>query len=207
MSDKTVAPGMQGDMGVRNTNRWSTRQLVTMAVLTAIGVLISFIDFPIIPGVDFLKYDPSSIAMLVGTFTYGPLAGAVIGILIALLHWSTSGIWGVVMNIVAMLAMGIPAGLVYKRNKTRKGAAIALAVGSICMIVISILMNLIVTPIYMGVPRPAVIALILPVLLPFNVIKSLINSVITFLVYKSVSRVVKEPAKAAAGQASVYRSK
>ena len=115
---KEVAP--------KNTNRWDTRQLVTMAVLIAIGTLISFIEIPIIPGVEFLKYDPSAVAMLVGTFIFGPFAGGVIGTLIALLHGSASGFWGVFMNIVAMLSMGVPAGLVYRRNKTRKGAAIAL---------------------------------------------------------------------------------
>ncbi|NTW28786.1 MAG: ECF transporter S component [Coriobacteriia bacterium] len=178
----------------KNTNRWDTRQLVTMAVLVAIGVLISFIDFPLIPGFDFLKYDPSSVAMLVGTFTFGPLAGAVIGTLIALLHWSTSGVWGVVMNILAMIAMGVPAGLVYKRNKTRKGAALGLVVGSVVMVVVSILANLVVTPIYTGMPVAVVAGLIVPALLPFNVAKVLINSVITFLVYKSISKIVK-PAK------------
>ncbi|MGV8083332.1 MAG: ECF transporter S component [Coriobacteriia bacterium] len=183
---------------VRNTNRWSTRQLVTMAVLTAIGVLISFIDVPIIPGFDFLKYDPSSIAMLVGTFTYGPLAGAIIGVLIAVLHWSTSGVWGVFMNVIAMLAMGIPAGLIYKRNKTRKGAAIALGVASVVMVVVNILANLVVTPIYTGWPVAAVIGIIIPALLPFNIAKALINSVVTFLVYKSVSRVVKPTKDASA---------
>lgn len=177
-----------------------------MAVLTAIGVLISFIDVPIIPGFDFLKYDPSSIAMLVGTFTYGPLAGAVIGVLIAVLHWSTSGIWGVVMNIIAMLAMGIPAGLIYKRNKSRKGAVIALSVASVVMVVVNILANLVVTPIYTGWPAAAVMGIIVPALLPFNLIKAVINSVVTLLVYKSVSRVVK-PSKETPANLSTEASK
>lgn len=179
-----------------NTNQWETRQMVTMAILVALGTLISFIDIPIIPGVDWLKYDPSSVAMLVGTFVYGPLAGAVIGALIALIHWSSAGVWGVVMNIVAMLAMGIPAGLIYRRRKTRGNAVLALAVASVVMVVVNLLANLVVTPIYTGMPVAAVAGLILPVLLPFNVIKAVLNSVITLLVYKSVSRMVKPERKA-----------
>jgi riboflavin transporter FmnP len=174
-----------------NTNRWETRQLVTMAILVALGVLISFIDVPLIPGVDWLKYDPSSVAMLVGTFIYGPWAGAVIGGLIALIHWSSAGIWGVVMNIVAMLAMGVPAGLIYRRRKTRGGAVVALAVASVVMVAVNLLANLVVTPIYTGMPVSAVMALILPVLLPFNVVKAVLNSVITLMIFKSISRVIK----------------
>ena len=178
-----------------NTNRWETRQMVTMAILVALGTLISFIDIPIIPGVDFLKYDPSSVAMLVGTFVYGPLAGAVIGTLIALLHWSSAGVWGVVMNIIAMLAMGVPAGLIYRRHKTRRSAVVALAVASVVMVIVNLLANLVVTPIYTGMPVAAVAGLILPVLLPFNAIKAVLNSVITLLVYKSVSRMIKPERK------------
>jgi len=181
-----------------NTNRWETRQMVTMAILVALGVLISFIDIPLIPGVDWLKYDPSSVAMLVGTFVYGPLAGAVIGTLIALVHWSSAGIWGVVMNIIAMLAMGVPAGLIYRRNKTFRTAVIALVAASVVMVVVNLLANLVVTPVYTGMPVQAVMGLILPVLLPFNVIKAVLNSVITLLVYKSISRVIKPERKQSA---------
>jgi len=178
-----------------NTNRWDTRQMVTMAILVALGTLISFIDIPIIPGVEWLKYDPSSVAMLIGAFVYGPVAGAVIGTLIALIHWSSAGIWGVVMNIIAMVAMGVPAGLIYRHRKTRAGAVIALAVGSVVMVTVNLLANLVVTPIYTGMPVSAVVALILPVLLPFNIIKAVLNSVITLVVYKTVSRMIKPERK------------
>lgn len=176
---------------VRHTSKWRTRQLTTMAVLVAVGFIISWIDIPIIPGVDFLKYDPSSVAMLIGAFLYGPLAGAVIGTLIALLHGSTAGIWGVLMNVIAMVAMAVPAGFIYRRRKTRRNALVALAVASVVMVVVNLLANLVVTPIYTGMPVSAVIGLILPALLPFNVFKAVLNSVITLLLYKSVSRIAK----------------
>ncbi len=177
---------------VAHNSRWRTRQLTTMAVLVAVGTIISFIDIPIIPGVDFLKYDPSSVAMLIGAFLYGPLAGAVIGTLIALIHGSTAGVWGVVMNVIAMVAMGVPAGLIYQHRKTRKNAVVALVVASVVMIVVNLLANLVVTPIYTGMPVEAVVGLILPALLPFNALKAALNSVFTLLVYKSVSRIAKE---------------
>lgn len=188
---------MDEKKALRNTNRWSTKQLVTMAVLVAIGWLISWIELPLIPAAAFLKYDPSQVAMLFGTFVFGPAAGSVVGLLIALLHWSTDGIVGVGMNMAAMLAMGIPAGLIYTANRTRKGAAIGLLVGSVVQIVVLIVLNLIVDPIYYGMPYSAVVALVPTALLPFNAAKAAINSVLTFLVYKRVADAVR-PAKKAA---------
>lgn len=179
---------------LQNTNRWSTKQLVTMAVLVAIGWLISWIELPLIPAASFLKYDPSQVAMLVGSFTFGPLAGAVIGTLIAVLHWSTDGIVGVAMNVLAMLALGVPAGLIYKRDRTRKGAVIGLAVGSVAQILVMIAMNLLITPWFYGMPMSAVVALIPTAILPFNAAKVAINSVLAFLIYKSVENIVR-PAK------------
>jgi len=179
---------------LKNTNRWPTKQLVTMAVLVAIGWLISWVELPLIPAAAFLKYEPSQVAMLVGTFTFGPAAGVVVGLLIALLHWSTDGIVGVAMNMAAMLAMGVPAGLIYKANRTRKGAAIGLVVGSVVQIVVLIALNLLITPAYYGMPFSAVLALVPTAILPFNAAKCAINGVLTFLVYKSVANVVK-PAK------------
>ena len=66
-----------------NTNKWSTRQLVTMALMTAIGVLLSFIEFPLLPGVTWLKFDASNMPAMVAGFAYGPGGGVAVGILTA----------------------------------------------------------------------------------------------------------------------------
>ncbi len=99
------------------------------------------------------------------------------------------------MNIIAMVAMGVPAGIIYQHRKTRAGAVIALSVGSVVMVAVNLLANLVVTPIYTGMPVSAVVTLILPALLPFNVVKAVLNSVITFVVYKTVSRMIKPQRK------------
>ena len=60
-------------------NRWSTRQLVTMALLCAIAILLSFVEFPIFPAAPYLKYDASFVAVMVAGFAYGPASGVAVG--------------------------------------------------------------------------------------------------------------------------------
>ena len=62
-----------------NTNKWDTRQLVTMALMCAIAALLSFIQIPLIPGVTFLTYDPSLMPAMVCGFAFGPGAGIAVG--------------------------------------------------------------------------------------------------------------------------------
>ena len=73
-----VVPGRKG--------HWSTRQLVTMALFVAIGVILSFIEFPLIPGTDFLKYDASAVPAMIMAFAYGPASGCLVGVLTAGIH-------------------------------------------------------------------------------------------------------------------------
>ena len=75
--------------------------------------------------------------------------------------------------------------------KTKKGAAIALVVGVITMTLAMVLMNLILTPLFMGAPIEAVIAMLVPIIIPFNLLKYSINCLITFLLYKSISHILK----------------
>ena len=95
-----------------NTNKWSTRQLVTMALMTAIGVLLSFIEFPLLPGVTWLKFDASNMPAMVAGFAYGPGGGVAVGILTAILHGLLMADFsGAVMNIIVVLFYVLPAAL------------------------------------------------------------------------------------------------
>lgn len=167
--------------------RWSTRQLTTMALLMAVGLILSFVEFPLLPGTDFLKFDASSVAALLGGFSYGPGSGCVIGILVAWIHGLFNGnLAGALMNSVVVIAFVLPAAFAYRRNPSIATKIIGLFISSICMITVAILMNLLVTPTYMGAPLEAVIALISPVLLPFNILKALINAVLAFILERSL---------------------
>ncbi|MDO5708571.1 MAG: ECF transporter S component [Coriobacteriales bacterium] len=172
---------------------WSTKRIAVTALFCAVAAICTlFIEFPILPGVTFLKYDPSAIPALIAGFAFGPGTGAVVSILPYLVHLATeSGLYGTFMAIVATITLVVPASIVYQRNTTMRGAITGLVVGAVVCLVCCILANIVVTPLYMGAPRETVIGMIVPVLLPFNVLKIAINCTITALVYKPISKAIE----------------
>ena len=175
----------------QNTNRWSTKQLVTMALMCAIGILLSFVEFPIFPSASFLKLDVSFVPASVVGFAYGAGPGALVSIVCAVAHGAITGNWvGALMNIIMGCAFIIPAAIIYKRNRTFKSAIIGLVISTICLIVTAIVANLVIDPIFYGMPFDAVAALVVPAILPFNIIKGIVISILTALVYKSISNLI-----------------
>ena len=184
-----------------NTNRWDTRQLVTMALMCAIGVLLSFIEFPLLPGVTWLKYDASAMPAMVSGFAFGPAAGLAVGIVGAVIHGILMADFsGAVMNILVIMGFVWPAALIYAKRHTLKGAIAGLAVGVVAATVMAILGNLVITPMWLGVPLDAVVAMILPILTPFNLAKAGINAVLTLIVYKSISNLITPKKKQVKGR-------
>lgn len=174
-----------------NSNVWSTRQLVTMALMCAIGTLLSFIEFPLLPGVTWLKFDASNMPTMVAGFAYGPAGGVAVGIVTAIIHGLLmADFTGALMNILVVTCFVLPAALIYKKKRTYKFAIIGLVFSIIAGVIGSIIGNLLLTPSWLGVPFDAVVALIIPVLIPFNLLKGLLNSVITLIVYKSISNII-----------------
>ena len=183
------------NQNVQNTNRWSTKQLVTMALMCAISILLSFIEFPIMPAASFLKLDIALVPSAVVGFAYGAGPGVLVGIVSAVAHGAITGNWvGCLMNIIVTIAFIVPASAIYKRNRTFKGAVIALVVATICLVVGAIIANLIVDPLFYGMPFETVAGLVVPAILPFNIIKGGVISILTALVYKSISNLIT-PAK------------
>ena len=172
-----------------NLNKQSKASLLAkMGMMVAISiVLVTFIHFPIFPVVGFLEYDPADIPILIGTFAFGPLGGLVMTVVTSVIQGLTvsaqSGPYGIIMHIIATGTFVLVAGLIYRNHKSKKKAIIAL----IAMTAIMLPANLIITPIFMGLPRDAVVAL-LPFILAFNFVKAGINAVITFFLYKRISR-------------------
>ena len=176
------------------TSGWSTKRIATTALFCAVAAIATlFLEFPILPGVTFLKYDPSAIVALVAGFAFGPSTGALVSILPYLVHLATqSGVYGAFMAIVATISLVLPASIVYQRNTSFRGAIIGMAIGAVVCLATVTIANIIVTPLYMGAPRETVIGMIVPVLLPFNVLKIAINCVITALVYKPLSKALQD---------------
>ena len=188
-SESMTRPDNAHSTGVADSGRWSTKRIAMYALFVALSMAVSFVDFPIMPGVEWLKYDPSGIVSLVAGFAYGPAAAAIVSVLGFLPHLFTNP-WGTLMAVLVALALSVPAALIYRRNKTRKGAVIGIIVGAIVALVVAIVGNLIVTPFYAHMTTAQVVALIVPALLPFNVLKFTIHGVVTFLIYKPISNLL-----------------
>jgi riboflavin transporter FmnP len=173
----------------------SVKKLVTMAVLAALSiVLMLFIKFPIIPAAPYLIYEPADVPILIGTFLFGPLSGLLITVVVSAIQaFATpdgNGLVGFFMHVVATGAFVITAGLIYKKFHHMKGAIIALVAGTLAMAAVMIPVNLIIQPNFFNVPIDVVKSLLIPAIIPFNLIKAGLNSVLTFVVYKRISKIV-----------------
>lgn len=187
----TQASPSNPNLDFQNTNRWSTRQLVTMALLCAISALLQFIQIPILPAAPFLTYDASLMAAMVGGFAYGPASGIVIGVIATVIHALITGDWvGALMNIVACVTFILPAALLYKKVHTIKGAIIGLAISVACVVLGSAFSNLTIGVWFWYGSADYIMPLMLPAVLPFNFIKALLNSALTMLVYKAISNMI-----------------
>lgn len=176
---------------IKNTNRWDTRQLVTMGLMTALAALLSFVQFPIFPGADFLKYDPSLAASMVVGFAYGAGPGMVVALLAATIQGLIMGNWvGALMNYVAALCFILPASLIYKRFHTFKGAIGGLLVSIVVVVVGNCVSNLTLGVWFFYGSADAILPLMLPAVIPFNIMKAGLNSLLALAVYKTVSNLI-----------------
>ena len=168
-----------------------TIKLAKMALMVAITVICTFVHFPILPAAPFLEFEVSDIPILISGFVFGPVSGLVIGVvsilLRALIMSPPSGPYGLIMHIIAIGVFVLVAGAIYKKFKTRKWGLFALIIGGLCMTAIMIPANLLITPLFLGLPVDVVQAMILPILLPFNLLKMAINTAVVFLLYKRLS--------------------
>ena len=172
--------------------RENVRKLTVMAMLVAISViLVWLVHFPIFPTAAFLEYDPADIPILIGTFAYGPMAGLLLTITASAVQALTvsvhSGLYGFLMHVISTSLLAMTAGVIYNFKHTRRGAAVALICGTLAMGLGMLLANHFITPIFMGVSSAVVDNMLLPVILPFNLIKAGFNALVVFLIYKPVS--------------------
>lgn len=177
-------------------NSYATMQLVKLAMLSAISVvLVYFIHFPIFPVVPFLEYDPADISILIGTFAFSTVVGVILTIVTSVIQGVTvsagSGLYGILMHIIATSTLAAVAGSFYRKNKTKKQAVVGLVLGMLAMGVVMIGANLIITPLFMGVPR-AVVWTLMPFIVGFNLVKAGINGAITFFVYKRIAAFLRK---------------
>lgn len=169
------------------------KKLVILAMLAALSVvLVYLIRLPLIPMVPFLEYDPADVPVLIAALAYGPVAGVGLTLVVSVIQGLTvsasSGAYGIIMHILGTGSMVLAASLVYRAVHTKKGGVLGLLLGVLVRPAVMLPANHFITPAFTGWPVEQVDGLLLPGILPFNLITAAINCAITFLVYKTVSR-------------------
>ncbi|HNR65752.1 MAG TPA: ECF transporter S component [Atribacterota bacterium] len=169
----------------------TTRNIAYYSIFIALAVISGYlIHFPILPQAPFLLYDPGHVFLLIAAFKFGPQAGTIMTLVYALvfaLITGQGGPYGALMNFLSTSAFVIVSSWIYLKKHDRNGAIIGLFSGTIAMTGIMIPANLVITPLYLAVNRDIVWKLILPAIIPFNLLKGLISSVFALLVYKKIS--------------------
>ncbi|SFU79765.1 Riboflavin transporter FmnP [Clostridium sp. DSM 8431] len=166
---------------------------IKISVLGAIAFILMFIEVPVIPLFPWLKMDLSEVPVLMGAFAFGPLSGIVIEILKLVLHLlikgtSTGGI-GELANFLVGAAFILPASIIYNKHRSKKTAIIGMIVGALVMEAVGIISNVyLLLPAYgMQMDSTYLMKYVTIGLLPFNGIKAVVVSIITFILYRRVS--------------------
>lgn len=167
------------------------RALAAVGVFTALAyiccVLFHF-------KVSFLSFDLKDAVMTIGAMFFGPAYGFTMSLLVSTIELATisgTGIYGYIMNILSSMVFVCVGSFIYTRRRSMTGALIGMILAVISMTAVMIGANLVITPFYMNVTVEEVKALILPLLLPFNLTKAIFNAALVFLLYKPVSTALK----------------
>ena len=199
---------------------FNTRKLAMIGMFSAIAMILHVLDFPIFFAPGFYKMDFSELPILVGSFAFGPVAGVMmefVKILLKLCIKGTSTAFiGALANFVVRCSLIIPASAVYSFKKTKKSAIIACIVGTLVMTVFGTAFNAVyLLPAFSkfyGMPLDAILAMgaevnplakegsivsfVVACVAPMNLIKGTLVSVVTLLIYKPLSPIIKTGHKA-----------
>lgn len=189
------------------------RNMVQIGMLAAVAAVLMLFEFPLWFAPSFYQLDFSEVAVLIGAFSMGPAAGVVIEALKILLNFLingtiTAGV-GELANFIIGCGLIVPAALIYKRHKTKKNAMLGMAVGTVAMTVVGSLINyFVLLPVYsaaLPLPMDALIGMgtkinpaidglwtfVLFAVAPFNLLKGVLVSLLTLLLYKHISPLLK----------------
>ena len=175
------------------TKNLNTHRFIKLSLLSAIAVILMYMDFLVIPIFPWLKIDLSDVPALMGAFAFGPLAGITIelmkNLLILIVKGTGTAFVGEIANFLVGIALVWPAAMLYKKNKTKKTAIIGMILGTISIEIIGVLANVyLLLPAYgMAMSKAELINYVMVGLLPFNGIKAVLVCGITYVLYKKVS--------------------
>jgi len=167
--------------------------MTKVGVLSAIAIILYYLEFPILPAFPWLMIDFSEVPVLLGGFALGPIAGVLIELIKNLLHFAFKGATGGVGELANFLlgaAFIVPAAIIYYRKKCIKFAVIGMLVGIAFACIMSVILN-----IYLFIPLyfPAledVWGYVLAGAIPVTAIKFLVNSIIVYVLYPRISKLL-----------------
>ena len=194
----------------KNNFRGYVRPIAVVAIMSALSIVLMMLEFsiPIVP--NFLKFDISDFPAVLTSFAISPIAGVAVCLLKNVLHlfYTTTGGVGELANFLISASLVLPAGLIYGKIRTRKGAMLGSAVGALLSAIVCVPVNFFITyPVYaeLLVPMDVIMGLyqkILPTVesleeallifnMPFTFVKGTVCILLTFLVYKPLSPILK----------------
>lgn len=169
------------------TKKVDVKKISVLAMLTALSYAVMLVIH--VP-VSFLTFDPKDVVITIGGMLYGPLSALIMSTVVALLEMvtvSTTGFIGFFMNILSSAAFCCTAAFFYKKRRTLGSAYLGLLTGIILSTIVMLLWNYFLTPIFLKVSKEVVLGMMLPLLVPFNLIKGGINATATALLYKPIA--------------------
>jgi len=179
----------------KTLKRTSPLKLTTLGMIAAVSVVLVFFNFPLFPAVPFLKFDFADTPLLICSILFGPGASLAVLFVVSVIQAFLLGgdsYLGCIMHIVASGAMLAVTGLICRKAKNIGRMILGLVLGALTMTALMIPMNYLITPLYLGGHSPENISIIsslmIPAIIPFNLIKSSVNCLIAFVVYKAMTR-------------------
>ncbi len=169
-----------------------TLKLTLAALFSAIAFLTVFLFR--IPVVLFLKYEAKDVIIALEALILGPGYALITSVVVSLIEMVTisgTGPIGAVMNVLSTATYVLPVALLYKRKKSLTTAVTGLVLGTVIMTVCMLLWNYLITPWYMETPREVVAGMLLPYFLPFNLMKGILNTAFTLLLYKPIMNALR----------------
>ncbi len=183
-------------MSKASNKKLDTKTLTMLALLAALAYVVMFLSKQIPVNVlGFLNFDLKDVIVCITGFLFGPLAAFGVSLVVSFIEMitiSSTGPWGLLMNVLSTCALACTAAWFYQRKRTIKNAIIGLVIGVLLMTAVMLLWNYLITPIYMKMPRAAVAKLLIPTFLPFNLIKGGINATLTILIYKPIVNALRK---------------
>lgn len=197
-----------------NANKkMTTRMLTQIGMLGAIAVVLMLFEIPLPFAPSFYEIDFSEVPVLIGCFSMGPLAGALIELVKVILNLVINGTntacVGEIANFIIGCSFCVPAGLIYRRKRTKKGAIVGMVVGTLCMTILGCFVNAyILLPTYAAafeMPIDKLVAMgtavnakinslftfVMFAVVPFNLLKGVLVSIIVLCIYKKISPILK----------------